>query len=232
MRSWPVLLLACALPAQALTLLTEEYPPLNFSTDGGQTVVGLSTDVLREALGRAGMPASFALHPWRNAYRMAQETPDTCVYTTVRTEAREKQFKWVGPLASTHWTLYALADSPIKGNSLNELKRYVVGGYQHDAKSLYMQSLGFRVDEANTEQQSLKKLAARRVDLWVSSTNSAPWNARALGVKIKPVYTLKEVFGYAACNPAVPDADIDRLNATLRQMRSDGTYERLSAPYR
>ncbi len=232
MQWWLIPFLAFALPAQALTLVTENYPPNNFSTDDGKTITGQATDVLREAIARAGMSATIALHPWRNAYKIAQETPDTCVYTTVRTEEREKQFKWVGPLVSAHWTLYALADSPIKANSLNELKRYVIGGYQRDAKSIHMQSLGFTVDDANTEQQSLKKLMSGRVDLWVSSTNSAPWNARALGIKLKPVYTLKEVFGYAACNLAVPDADIKRLNDALQRMRADGTHDRLLAPYR
>ena len=56
--------------------------------------------------------------------------------------------------------------------------------------------------------------------------------ARALGVKLKPVYTLKEVFGYAACNLAVPDADIKRLGDALQRMRADGSHDRLLAPYR
>ncbi len=36
----------------AITLTTEEYPPLNFSTDGGKTITGSSADIMREALKR------------------------------------------------------------------------------------------------------------------------------------------------------------------------------------
>ena len=232
MRCLLVLLLTCALPVQALTLVTEDYPPMNFTRDGGQSITGLSTEVMREILQRTGIAATFSIHPWRMAYRMALENEDTCVYTTVRTEAREALFKWVGPLAAAHWTLYALADSPIRAKTLADLKPYIVGGYQHDAKSIYMQSLGFRVDEANTEQQSLKKLQSGRIDLWVASTNSGPWSARALDIKIRPIYTLKEVNGYAACNLAVPDLVIERMNAALKGMQRDGSYERLTAPYK
>lgn len=232
MRWRSALLLLCALPAHALTLVTEQYPPLNFSSDGGMTITGQATDILREALANTGIQASFALHPWRHAYKIALDSPDTCVFTTARTADREKLFKWVGPLSSSSWTLYALADSPIQAQSLDDLKRYVIGGYQNDAKSLYIKSLGFRVDMANSEQQSLKKLIAGRVDLWVSTTHSVAWNARNLGIQLKAVYTLKEIFGYAACNPSVPDADIKRLNAALDLMRADGRFERLAAPYR
>ena len=218
--------------ASALTLVTEDYPPLNFTTDGGQTITGSATDVMREILRRTGIPATISLRPWRLAYKLAQDNPETCVFTTVRTEARESLFKWIGPLATSHWTLYALADNPISARTLNDLKPYAIGGYQSDAKALHMKALGFKIDEANTELQSLKKLQAGRVDLWIASTNSGPWNARALGIRIKPVFTLKEAHGYAACNRAVPSADIARMNAALQAMRADGTYERLMQAYK
>ena len=93
-----VLLTLVSMPAFALTLTTEELPPFNFVKDGN--VVGQSTDVMREVLKRTGIPGSISVYPWKQAYQMAQEGKDTCVYSTSRTEARESLFKWVGPLAT------------------------------------------------------------------------------------------------------------------------------------
>ena len=232
-RLLAMLAVVCAPHASALTLLAEDFPPLNYSNDGGQTVIGASTDLLREALHRSGTRASIEMHPWRYAYKQALEAKDTCVFSTSRTETREPLFKWVGPLSQSQWVLYARADSPIRPtDSLATLKSYVVGGYQGDARTLYLKEQGFTVDEAQTEQQSLKKLEARRVDLWSATSNSGPWNAKQLGIAIKPIIAYREgQASYAACNLSVPDELIARLNAALSAMRADGTQKRLQDPY-
>ena len=218
--------------AGALTFTTENFPPVNFSTDGGKTVTGSSAEIIKEMLRRTGHKATITLHPWRLAYKLAQDDAGTCVFSTSRTEVRENKFKWVGPLATTQWILYARADSPISAKSLDELKPYIIGSYHADARAIYLKEKGFTVDEANTEQQSLKKLAAGRVDLWAATDHSGLWNARLLGIKIKPVITFKETQLFVACNPAVPDADITAMNAALKAMHADGTVQRLTAPYR
>ena len=230
-----LLLAACGLPlpACALNLVTEDFPPLSFTLDGGQTVIGASADLLREALRRTGIPGAIALHTWRQAYKMALDDKNTCVFSTSRTDAREALFKWIGPLSEGKWILYARADSTIApARSLDELKSYVIGGYQSDARTLYLKDKGLVVDEAYTEQQSLKKLEAHRVDLWSATSNSGPWHAKQLGVAIKPIIVFREgQASYAACNPGVPDEIVARLNSALQQMRADGTFQRLVDSY-
>ena len=59
----------------ALTFVTESYPPLNFLADDGRTIIGSSSDTLREMASRAGLEASIELYPWQRAYRMDQSDP-------------------------------------------------------------------------------------------------------------------------------------------------------------
>ena len=219
--------------ALAMTLLTEEFPPLNYSTDGGKTIVGTSTELIRHALHRAGTAASIEIHPWRYAYKRALEEKNTCVFSTSRTEEREPLFKWVGPLSEGRWVLYAHADSPLQPvTSLAELKTYVIGGYQGDARTQYLKARGLTIDEAQTEQQSLKKLGARRVDLWSATSNSGPWHAQQLGIPIRQIIVFRTgQSSYLACNPSVPDEWVARLNAELRALRTDGTYQKIMESY-
>ena len=233
MRPLAVLLLVLASPAPALTLLTEDFPPLNYSVDGGDTIVGTSADLLREALHRTGTPATMALIPWRYAYKRALEDADTCVFSASRTEERERLFKWIGPLSEGQWILYAHADSTIPpAHSLDELKQYVIGGYQGDARTQYLKAHGLTVDEAQTEQQSLKKLGARRVDLWSATSNSGPWHARQLGIPLRQILVFRSgQSSYAACNRGVPDDVVARINAALRAMRVDGSRQRILDTY-
>lgn len=225
-------LLALSNPAHALHFVTENYPPLNYFADDGHNLIGSSTDTLREMLRRAGLQASFDLYPWPRAYRLAQNEPDTCVFTTARTPAREPLFQWVGPLTTAQWTLYARADSPIVANSLDDLKHYVVGRYQDDAKGTLLKERGFTLDDARNEAQSLKKLEAGRVDLWAASSDSGPWHARRLHIRIKPVIVFGEIEMFLACHPAVRAADIDKMNAALKAMRADGHMQKIINTYK
>jgi polar amino acid transport system substrate-binding protein len=49
--------------------------------------------------------------------------------------------------------------------------------------------------------------------------------------KIVPVLTFNSVKLYLACNLAVPDATIDKLNAAFDAMARDGTSRRLERKY-
>ena len=231
-HTWLIALLPLlALQANALTLTTEEYPPLNFSTDGGKTITGLSTDVMREVVKRTGIKATFGLYPWQRAYKEAQDDKDTCVYSTTRTEAREKLFKWVGPLAPSTWILYAKADSTISLKTLDEAKKFKVGGYQGDAKAAFLKEKGFTLDEAMNDEQNIKKLDAGRIELWAATSGVGPWLAKSAGVKIKPVLSFQDVQMYAACNLAMPDADIAKMNDAIKAIKADGTYDKFVNAY-
>ena len=217
--------------AGALTLTTEDYPPFNFSKDEGKTIAGSSTDVMNEVLKRTGIKATIVLYPWERAYKSAQDDKDTCVYSTTRTEAREKLFKWVGPLVSDSWVLYAKADSAITISALDDAKKHTIGGYQGDAKTVFLKEKGFKIDETMKDEQNVKKLEAGRVDLWVAGNITGPWIAKSNNVKVKPVLTFKDVQMYAACNLAMPDADIAKMNDAIKAIKADGTYDKFLKAY-
>ncbi len=217
--------------ASALTLTTEEYPPYNFSKDGGKVITGSATDVMNEVIKRTGIKATISIYPWQRAYKMAQDDKDTCVYSATRTEAREKLFKWVGPVAPDSWVLYAKDDSTISAKTLDDVKKYKVGGYQGDAKAAFLKEKGFTLDEAMNEEQNIKKLEAGRIDLWAASSGVGPRMAKSLGVKITPVITFQEVQMFAACNLGMPDADITKMNEAIKAIKADGSQDKFMKAY-
>ena len=94
--------------ASAVTYLTEENPPFNF-TDA-KKAAGISTNVVLEIAKRAGDSPNIRFIAWDEAYRMAQVDPNTCLYSTARLENRENLFQWVGPIAVNRWALFARDD--------------------------------------------------------------------------------------------------------------------------
>ncbi len=217
--------------AGELTFTTEDNPPYNYSLDGGTTVTGGATDILHEMLRRTGIKASVTLYPWARAYKLGLEQADTCVYSAPRIEQREKLFKWVGPLSDDDWMLFAKASSKITLNALEDAKTFSIATYHGSAVSTYLMDLGYKVYEANSDENDVKMLNMDRVDLWASGSRTGPFVAAKHKVEVKSLLTFKKTKLFLACNVSVDDALIDKMNKAIHDMETDGTKARLFKKY-
>src|SRR5262245_28947876 len=126
--------------AHALTLLTEENPPFNYSENG--KVTGLVTDLVLETVKRANLAYTLEVLPWNRAYGRTQAERDTCLFATARLDNREKLFTWVGPYANNVWGVYGKGDFANTVRLLGDLKPYRIGGVANDAKVEYLRDNG------------------------------------------------------------------------------------------
>ena len=218
--------------ARELLLTTENYPPFNMQEEGSQRIVGISTDIVRRVMVRAGIKYSIKFLPWQRAYAMALQQPDTCVFSTTITEERKPKFKWVGPLVSNDWVFFGRADSDLRIRSLNDARGYVIGGYKGDATALFLERQGFRLDLASHDQVNPAKLAAGRFDVWATGNYLGPYLARQAGVEIKPLFTFKETVLGLACNRSLEGGLVQRLNAILQELIDEGGVAEVAARYR
>lgn len=214
-----------------LTLTTENYPPFNMLDEDTGRIVGISTDIVRAVMTRAGQSYKMSFLPWQRAFNDALTKPDTCVFSTTETQERLPQFKWVGPLVTNNWILFGRADSKLVIDSLADAKKHVVGGYKGDAVALFLEAEGFEQDLAAFDHLNPAKLAARRFDLWGTGEFLGPYLAARAGVPIKPLYTFKETVMSMACNKTMDARVIERLNQVLTQLKADGTVAQIVARY-
>lgn len=219
--------------AGALTLTTEDYPPFNMQDPQTQALSGIATDKVVELMRRAHEPYTLALYPWSRAYLMAQQGQDTCVFSTTRTPEREHLFKWVGPLVKNDWVVYARADDVRHPKTLDELRPYVLGGYQNDAVGVFLKAQGFKVDLSNFDVQNVQKLAYKRIDFWATGELLGQYLIARNGYKdqIVPLFTFKHAELYLACNRAADPALMARLNHILQEMDKDGTSSAIEHRY-
>jgi polar amino acid transport system substrate-binding protein len=222
---------ASASEAPRLRLMTESSPPVSM-VEGGQ-VIGSATEKVLEIMARTGTAYSIDLLPWRRAYTFAQQGPNACLFSTTRTPEREKLFKWVGPTDEAEWVLLGRADRRYNLRTLEDARKLRIGTYNGDVRDEYLRARGFRVDPAPNDSINPRKLLLDRIDVWAAGlrrgTNflaSSGW-----GQKIVPVLSFKHVHVYLACNPAVPTALIDKMNAALDAMQRDGTVKRIDRKY-
>lgn len=214
-----------------LFITTEHAPPAIMLE--GERVAGYSSDKIHEIMARTGVSYSIDVLPWKRAYTSAVRRPDGCVYATTRTPEREPLFKWVGPTDEGAWVLLGRADRHFQLNTLEDARGLRIGTYNGDVRDDYLRARGFNVDPAPNDMLNPQKLLLNRIDLW--ATGRRPGGGlleqNGWGGKIVPVLVFNRIKAYLACNRAVPDALIDRMNSALEAMNRDGTSRRIDRKY-
>jgi polar amino acid transport system substrate-binding protein len=219
-------------PAAPRLYLTTEASAPSSMREGGK-VVGIATDKVREMMVRAGAAYTIELLPWKRAYTAALERPDACVFSTSRVPERERLFKWIGPLDEAQWVLMGRADRDYQLRNLDDARRYRIGTYNGDARDQYLRGRGFAVDPAQDDMVNPRKLLLKRIDLWAASVRygSTVLEQNGWGSRIVPVLVFNRIQVYLACNPAVPDALVARMNAAADEMVRDGSMRRIERNY-
>lgn len=178
---------------------------------------------VRDVASRAGVGYRITRYPWKRAYAIALERKDACVFLTTRTPERERLFKWVGPIRESEWVLAGRAGVDYKIRTLEDARKYRIGTFIGDARHEYLRSRGFKVDVVQDDNVNPEKLLLGRIDLWASASwAGGPEEYRSLYPgQIVAVLKFNTVGLYLACNKAVPDADIARLNRAAAEFRAD-----------
>jgi polar amino acid transport system substrate-binding protein len=216
----PVQVLAIEVPA--IEVLTEENPPFNFQDHQG--IGGISTEIVKEMGRRAGVAMSIHWTSWVRAYQGAIKNPNTCVYSTVRLPEREALFKWVGPIATNKWALFAKGDFGKPINTIDDARPFRIGGVIQDANIMYLQSLGFtHLDLVGEDYLNLNKLAGGRIDLWITPYYKGMELIKRSGLtNIHQILMVREVDYYLACNPRTSDDELNALSRALHTLNAEG----------
>ncbi|EPB7045425.1 TPA: substrate-binding periplasmic protein [Pseudomonas aeruginosa] len=232
-------LVKAELPADyQVVLLTENFPPFNMAVGDknyarDDAIDGISTDIVREMFRRAGIRYSLSLRfPWDRLYRLTQDRPGYGLFSTTYTAERAPLFKWVGPLAKTSWVLLAAPGNKIPVKELKDASRYKVGSYKNDAVSQSLQSQGIPVLDALQDQENVKRLISGRIDLWATNDPAGRYVAKQSGVSgLETILRFNEADLYLALNKDTPDEVIQRLQAALNEMRTDGELAEIVSHY-
>ena len=215
------------------TIMTEEYPPYNYTQDGKLT--GLSTEVLLAVAEKVGHPADVKVLPWARAYGLIQKKDGQILYSMTRTEARESLFKWVGPVAENKWVFFAKKGSGVTVGSLDDAKKVgKVGTYKDDAAESFLKAQGFtNLDSVLNDEQNVPKLVAGRINLWIVGELQGIYKAKKKGVsdKLEKVFDVKNTELYIAFSKNTPDDVIAQWQAALDSMKADGSYETIVKKY-
>ena len=229
---------AVAVSVDGIVFMTEQYPPYNLEKDN--KLKGIAVDTLVLMLQRSGSKQTredIKLLPWARGYNRVQSEPNTCLFSTMRTEKREDLFKWVGPIAPNKVGLIARKERGIKIASEQDIKKYKIGTIRDDIAELYLASAGISVDRMERVAetiQNIKKLNLGRIDLWAYGEDVAMWELKANGFNpadYESVHVLNRQELHFAFHKDTSDSVIQGLQTALDSIKADGEYQKILDRY-
>lgn len=224
---------------EKLYIFTENYPPYNASTTGQgfahneNDITGICTDMVKTMMKRVDYEYVMKMRDWSRAYDWVQGRENHALFCTARTDEREDEFQWVGPLASIKWTLFAAPDSNIKVESLEDARQYKIAGYKGDVMSDYLVSEGFDLVMNVSGEQNPRRLVLGQADLWVTDGLVGPLVAEAEHdiTGLKPVLVFRETPMFLAVSNETGTAIVEDLQAALDEARDSGALDRIAQSY-
>ena len=218
----------------SLTFITEEYPPYNYIDN--QQLTGISIDLLEAIFAATETPLSrhdVRYYPWVRGYELALSQPNTVLFSTTRTPAREVKFHWVGPIDQDRVGLLAHRDAPIVGDSLAQAidRGLTVVVIREDIGAQALLEAGYPerlLVSAIDKRSALNMLTRGRVELWAFSQDEAGWIATSEGYPkdiLTPTHTLSESSLYFAINKATDPRLVALMQQALNKVQA-GRVER------
>ena len=231
-----LIVLSETLYAQEISVLTENWAPYNYKDKSGN-IVGYSTEVVKEVFKRAGLKYKISMYPWKRAVMNVDTNKDTMIYTIARTQKRESQYKWIGPIAPRKLNVYKMKiRDDIKVTQVEDLKKYgqTLGLMRGDASLEYFQENGFddRHYQIVTDTKlNINKFFLGRIWFIVSNDLTLAYLCKIHGYdceKIERVLTIIDRGGYyLAFNKDSSDILVNQLQKAFDEIKNDGTLEKI-----
>lgn len=225
--------------SERLYIFTENYPPYNESATGKgyahseDDITGICSEMVKAMLARVDYDYVIKMRDWSYAYDWVQGRENHGLFCTARTDQREDQFQWVGPLAPIKWTLFAAPGSEISLDSLEDAKPYRIAGYKGDVMSDYLVNQGFDVVMSMSGDVNPRRLTLGEADLWVTDGLVGPQIAEEEhGISgLEPVLVFRETPMYLALSNETDPGIVAALQGALDDARRAGELDGLISRY-
>jgi polar amino acid transport system substrate-binding protein len=172
------------------------------------------------------------LRNWDYGYNRALNKPNHGIFCTTYTEERANKFKWVGPLTTNLWTVFAAPGVDLKMDSLEDARGMLFGGYRNDVMTNYLLERGFNVSALDSDDLNPKRLELGQIDLWIADRLAGPYFASQQDVEgIVPVFSFNPVELYLAINPQTSDEIVNKLKEGLKQVHESGMYQAIQTKW-
>ena len=219
-----------------LTVVTEDFAPFNYINSKNE-IDGQSVRIVNEIMKRTNQQSTIKLLSWQDAYEMAKSGPNTILFSIAKTNERENEFKWVGPIGFWEYGFYAHKNTSLNIQSLESAKNVKsICVVKDDARhQILMQSNFTNLVLSQSDVQCAQMIANSQVDLWLgSSTNffEVLNEANLSTDEFNYLHAIRQSDVYIAFSNDTSDSLVNKWQETLGELKRDGTIKTIDYLYR
>lgn len=177
------LLLSIKLMAAELEMVvTEHFPP--YQVKAGDKLEGVAVEVVNALLEHEKINTQHIILPWSRAYHIATQQKNVMIYSIRRTQKRENDFLWVGPIfpassilqsksALYLWQIKSIKQKKVTTDTMRNLTLVVArDDYLMDEIVARYQWPADKVMQVRTWPEAITALKEQRVDAIVLQKNN------------------------------------------------------------
>lgn len=231
--------LAAAFSARAadapwLIYCADDFPPYCWANEA-HGAVGMDADIIRMLLHRAGVPYVIEPMAWSRAMAGLEQGRCDALFGLLATPERRKEFCMVGSFRNGEIAFAVREDSKLTFDTLDDLAGLTVGtALRNQYDPAFDQATSFTRDPARSDELSLLKLAAGRVDMVVGDRFALEWRARQLGIpgKVRLLPKPLAVSPHYIGLPANRSDKANQLQAALDAVLAEGGIDAIIQRWR
>lgn len=233
-----VLTMTFSVSADTIYRLEDQWPPYIIVRD--QTPSGFTVELLDAMLQKVPhINVEYKFYPWKRVLLKLAETTNSFTFL-VRTEKREQEFKWVGPIYPRSPCLFKLSSrSDLHINTIEDVKPYTTGVIRGFAMESLLVNAGIEkahIQEVVTGEQNIKKLFAGRIDFVLDSPLPMAYGVKQAGHHADEVEQVLHLGDskehlYFGFNKDTDDKIIQHLQKALETIKKEGRYDAIVKKY-
>ena len=200
---------------------------------------GFYTEISKSAFEKVGYQLETAFVPWKRALTGAIHGNYDGLLGAYYTEDRTKYFSYTNAVYDDELVFFSRAEDDITFKELKDLSAYKIGVRRASAQSDKLKKEpSLTIEEVNEDLQSLNKLIAKRIDLFVTGKiyllNLINTNHPELRNRIKivnPAFQVEKLYNPITKKITDHEKIAADFNRGLELIKKDGTYNKILKKY-
>ena len=221
---------------ETLVFVAEDLPPYHSLDSFGQPK-GALVDVVNALREYMSHPIRIQIKPFARGYSQTEREPNIFMFSLLKTNQREDNFRWVGQIYRIEAFLVGLKGrDELYITSLDEAKKHVIGTIRGYYSQHFLQEAGFN-PEFNLSlsvnyQQMWQMLLKKRIDYIL--TNNVALDIELASIKVKreqieQYFALKNFPSnlYIATSKMTDESLVRKMAIGLDKVKQSGEYQQI-----
>jgi len=229
-------LLCASSYAQDLRIITVDEAPASYIDTQGNTS-GYVVDIVKALKQALKEQTHIEFAPEARLLNIVDRNANVIFFSFSRTSFREDKYHWIGLVMKKTWSIYALKNTSLVINSLDDVKTIsLIGTVRGDVREEWLVNRNFlNLDSVTYHQQNVKRLFMKRISAIAYEKQGLAHTSKLLDIKMdlfENLYDINQSDVYIAMSrKGTSIALLKKWQHAFEALRENGTLHNIASKW-